>query len=145
MNCLSQVCVFCVDGLAQTIDTSSKCKGFSPCHTSLLALEEMRLAIKHNLPTCTFGFCCFFFASIPNDARCTLLKPPRAPPLHSQADSSEDEDYEFINHDSANKRSRYSLKKKSIDHPDNVNFLHKYFESTQPPSSMSPPKADYSC
>jgi hypothetical protein len=101
----------------------------------------MRFAAKHKLPTCPFGFCCSFSASIPNDARCTLPKPPRAPPLHSQADSSKDEDYEFINHDSANKRNRYSLKK-HIDHPDNVNFLHKYFESTQPPSSMSPPNVE---
>jgi hypothetical protein len=131
-----------MEGLAQTIDASCKCKGVSPWDASLLALEEMRLAVKHNLPTCPFGFCCPFSASIPNDARCTLLKPPKAPPLHSQADSSEDEDDEFINHDSVNKRSRYFLKKKKIDHPNNVNFLHKYFESTQPSSSMSPPNVE---
>jgi hypothetical protein len=65
------------------------------------------------------------------------LNPPRAPLLHSQADSSEEEDYELINHDSVNKRSRY-LKKKTIDHPDNVNFLHQHFEFAQLPPSMSP-------
>ena len=122
----------------------SKCKGVSPHDASLLALEEMRFAVKHKLPTCLFGFCCSFSASIPNDACCTLLKPPRAPPLHSQVDSLEDEDYEFINHSSSNRRHRYSLKKKKkkIDHPDNVNVLHKYFKSTQPPVSMSPPNVE---
>jgi hypothetical protein len=61
----------------------------------------------------------------------------RAPMLQSQAHSSDDEEYELVNHDRSNKKSRYSLKKK-IDQPENVYFLHKYFKDAKPPTSMSP-------
>jgi hypothetical protein len=68
------------------------------------------------------------------------VKPPRAPLLQSFAvQASEDDDYEFINHDTAHKRSRYSMRREHIEDHTSVNFLNKYFVTLHPPPSMTPP------
>lgn len=67
-------------------------KAVSPCHASLVILEEMSLVIKKNLPNCPLSSCCSFSAVIPNNVHCTLFRPQRAPQLQSQADSSDNED-----------------------------------------------------
>jgi hypothetical protein len=120
--------------------SSSKCKAVDPSDPSLIPLADMRSAAKNNRQNCPIGFCCSFSSSIPKEARCTLVKPPRAPLLQSlTAQASEDDEYEFINHDTANKRSRYSMRKEHIKDHTSVNFLNEYFDILKPPPSMTPP------
>ena len=120
--------------------SSSKCKAVDPSDPSLIALADMRSAAKSNGQNCPIGFCCSFSSSIPIKSKCTLVKPPRAPLLQSsRALASEDDEYEFINHDTANKRSRCSMRRGHIKDHTGVNFLKKYFETPQPPRSMRPP------
>ena len=140
IKCSSKVCVHCLDSLTQTMLSSSKCKAVHPSDPSLIALADMMSAAKSNRENCAIGFCCSFSSSIPKESKCTLVKPPRAPLLQSSAaQASEDDEYEFINHDTANKRSRYSMRREHIEDYASVNFLNKYFETLHPPPSMTPP------
>ena len=115
-KCSSKVCVHCLESLTKITLSSSKCKAVHPSDPSLIALADMMSAAKSNQESCTIGFCCSFSSSIPKESKCTLVKPPRAPLLQSfAAQASEDDEYEFINHDTANKRSRYSMRREHIE------------------------------
>ena len=139
-KCSSKVCVHCLASLAKRMLSSSKCKAVDPSDPSLIALADMRSAAKNNRQNCPIGFCCSFSSSIPKEARCTFVKPPRAPLLQSStAQASEEDEYEFINHNTVNKRSRYSMRKEHIKDHTVVNFLNEYFNTLKPPPSMTPP------
>ena len=140
MKCSLTVCIHCLEALTKTVQSSSKCKTVHPSDPSLIALAGMMSAANSNCYNCPMGFCCSFSSSIPNTSKCTIVKPPRAPLLlSSAAHSSEDDEYEFINHDTANKRSRYSMRREHIEDKTSVNFLKKYFATLHPPPSMKPP------
>lgn len=135
LSCNGEVCQFCVDGLLKLIAESHKKISTSDC--SLVALQEMKLALSSGRSSVQVGFCCAFKKSIHPDARLTLTKPPRSPDLPSVTNML-DEDYDFCNRESFNKKIRHALKRTPVVQAENVNFLRQYFSGCSPPITMKP-------
>lgn len=140
MKCSSKVCTYCIEGLHEAIVITNKSKSVSSSDPSIVALRNMRTAAMNHQTSCAIGFCCSFSSSIPAEAHCTLVKPPRAPVIQSAELSSDDEEYTFVDHDESNKRCRRTLRKQKTSRAENVNFLLQYFQDSKPPASMTPPQ-----
>lgn len=135
LSCNGQVCGFCIDGLLRLIAESRK--DISPSDHSLVALRGMKLALSSGMVSVQLGFCCAFKKSIHPDARLTLTKPPRSPDLPSVTNQLDD-DYDFCDRETFNKRIRHALNRTPVTQAENVEFLRQYFSGTTPPITMKP-------